>query len=234
MSPRLLVVDDSPEVATLVRWIGRRSGREITIAPSAEVALGLLGQAPEHDLILVDINLPGMDGIEFSRLLIRRGGVWPLVVFIQSGLVEDLQRAVLAGIEYALYKDHLAHPDRWNARCNEILADLSERSSAMPSAARSGLLDIAPLSLTAVQSALESALGSHRASLVSALVERAWLRLPLALGVVPSGLPAAQVATLVENLDGLLWRLLGREESRAAREALQPFTLLASGGEPIQ
>ncbi len=81
-SPRLLLVDDSPDVATLVKWLTRRTGQTLTVAASGEAGLEVLA-AESFDLVLVDINLPGMDGIEFSRRALPREPVPPLAVFIQ-------------------------------------------------------------------------------------------------------------------------------------------------------
>src|SRR5947208_3610058 len=97
--PRLLVIDDSPEVAALVQWLARRAGQAVTTVPSAEDALDMLGAEPGFDLVLVDVNLPGMDGIEFCGQVFAREPASPLAVFIQSGLLDDLARAVSAGVQ---------------------------------------------------------------------------------------------------------------------------------------
>jgi len=70
MSVSILVVDDEPDVADLFRQRFRREARQGTyvmhFAASGEQALGLLsgGIEPQLIVILSDINMPGMDGLQ--------------------------------------------------------------------------------------------------------------------------------------------------------------------------
>jgi CheY-like chemotaxis protein len=70
MSVSILVVDDEPDVADLFRQRFRREARQGTyvmhFAGSGEQALGLLngGIEPQLIVILSDINMPGMDGLQ--------------------------------------------------------------------------------------------------------------------------------------------------------------------------
>jgi DNA-binding NtrC family response regulator len=89
---RVLVVDDED----LCRWASHqllaRSGHDVEEAASGEAALGVV----EHwtpDAILVDIGLPGMDGIEFLRRVRRQQ---PLVRSIVMTAHATLQTAVAA------------------------------------------------------------------------------------------------------------------------------------------
>lgn len=65
---KILVVDDDPKVRSFVGRVLRGAGHEVTPAGDAESALVLLlGSRP--DLFLLDINLPGMHGLELARKL---------------------------------------------------------------------------------------------------------------------------------------------------------------------
>jgi DNA-binding response OmpR family regulator len=66
MKARVLVIEDDQALADLMVLYLEREGLECHIAPSAEAALPIMEQN-EIDLILLDINLPGMDGFEFFR-----------------------------------------------------------------------------------------------------------------------------------------------------------------------
>ena len=67
-SPRILVVDDDPQTATLLRdWFGGRD-YEILDASSGEAALRQVAESLP-DLILLDLKMPGMDGISVARRL---------------------------------------------------------------------------------------------------------------------------------------------------------------------
>ena len=95
---RLLLVDDEEAIVQLVSTLLRRRGHEVTAVDSATAAWTLLSTAPEtYDAVLLDLNMPGINGVEFARraraLPFRR----PLIVV--SGRVSDVDRAALAAID---------------------------------------------------------------------------------------------------------------------------------------
>lgn len=63
MTKRILVIDDQPEVCSLVQKVLQRAGYEVVTAGSGEDGLALLEHQP-IDLIIVDKNLPRMHGGE--------------------------------------------------------------------------------------------------------------------------------------------------------------------------
>jgi DNA-binding response OmpR family regulator len=64
----ILVVEDNENTRRLLETILRSSGYEVTLAPDAEEGLRILhGDAPV-DLVLLDLFLPGADGVQFLRL----------------------------------------------------------------------------------------------------------------------------------------------------------------------
>lgn len=62
----ILVVEDNENTRRLLETILRSSGYEVTPAPDAEEGLRILGEA-DVDLVLLDLFLPGADGIQFLR-----------------------------------------------------------------------------------------------------------------------------------------------------------------------
>jgi CheY-like chemotaxis protein len=63
----ILVVEDNENTRRLLETILRSSGYEVTLAPDAEEGLRILqGEAPV-DLVLLDLFLPGADGVQFLR-----------------------------------------------------------------------------------------------------------------------------------------------------------------------
>jgi signal transduction histidine kinase/CheY-like chemotaxis protein len=79
---RILLVEDEPTVRALAGRILRRAGNEVTSAASPAEALALPPN-PRPDLLVTDVLLPGMDGIELHRRLCER---WPgLRVLLMSG-----------------------------------------------------------------------------------------------------------------------------------------------------
>jgi CheY-like chemotaxis protein len=61
-SPLVLVVEDQPEAAELIASILQREGCEVVIAHDGERALELARELPRPDLVLLDLELPVMDG----------------------------------------------------------------------------------------------------------------------------------------------------------------------------
>jgi len=98
--PRILVVEDNPLNLKLVRDVLQVAGYEIVEAHSGEE--GLLAAA-EHppDLVLMDLQLPGIDGAETLRRL-RSGTLGtevPVVAVTAFAMTADRERATLAGFD---------------------------------------------------------------------------------------------------------------------------------------
>jgi CheY-like chemotaxis protein len=95
--PKLLVVDDEPDLLrTITHWLA--SGADdfaVTTAPSAEEALDLIKRQP-IDILLTDVRLPGIDGIELVERVLTG---WPATrVVVMTGLPSpDLQERALKG-----------------------------------------------------------------------------------------------------------------------------------------
>lgn len=83
----VLVIDDEKDLVRLLRHSLEKSGYRVVSAPSAESGLKKL-RASEPDLILLDIMLPGMDGLEFLRALRRESDV-PVILLSAKGAELD-------------------------------------------------------------------------------------------------------------------------------------------------
>ncbi|MFG6157492.1 ATP-binding protein [Halomonas sp. 1390] len=103
---RLLVVEDDPVNQQVARAMLERLGCRVSVAEAADVALSWT--AREHfDLIFMDVQLPGMDGLEATRRLRTRGG-WsaevPVVAMTAGGPSGDQARCLAAGMSGYLAK----------------------------------------------------------------------------------------------------------------------------------
>ena len=99
MSVSILVVDDEPDVAEMFRQRFRREARQGTyvlhFAYSGEEALGKLaaGIEPQPIVILSDINMPVMDGLELLREIKTRQPDLPVMMVTAYGDDERWRRA---------------------------------------------------------------------------------------------------------------------------------------------
>ena len=100
-----LVIDDSRAVRLLVGNILRGQGFEVHEAGDGQQGLEELHQNPEIGLILVDWNMPVMDGLEFIKA-VRQSRAWDsvrLVMVTTETESEQVQRAMTAGAnEYVM------------------------------------------------------------------------------------------------------------------------------------
>lgn len=81
---RILVIDDEENIRLLYKEELADEGYEVEVAESAEEAMKLI-EAQKPDLITLDIRMPGVDGIEFLRLLREKHRDLPVVIVTAYG-----------------------------------------------------------------------------------------------------------------------------------------------------
>ena len=99
----ILVVDDEPEIARLVRDYLEHGGFAVITASDGRAAL----EAARHrrpDLVILDLGLPGLDGLDVTRAL-RRDGAVPIVILSARGDESDK----LVGLELGA-DDYMTKP----------------------------------------------------------------------------------------------------------------------------
>ena len=80
---KVLVVDDEPPIRKLLRMGLSTQGYEILEAPNGKMSLELLEQKP--DLVILDLGLPDMKGLELLRMMRSRNEAVPIVVLSSRG-----------------------------------------------------------------------------------------------------------------------------------------------------
>jgi len=86
MADKVLIVDDDKSVIDILYKVIKSNGIEADLAHSGEEAIVMVGSS-SYDLILLDINMHGIDGFEVIRILRDRGYNIPIIVV--SGRKED-------------------------------------------------------------------------------------------------------------------------------------------------
>ena len=96
--PRVLLVDDDREILEMTALLFRGAGYEVTTAASGEEALFRVREEVP-DLVLLDINMPGMDGWEVLRVLQEdeSTAAIPVVMFSVNFEVREKLRALQQG-----------------------------------------------------------------------------------------------------------------------------------------
>ena len=97
MGDKILVVDDEPGVRGFLRDLLAEEGYEVVLASDGEEALGL-AELENPEVILLDINMPGIDGIEVCKRLKAREETRYIPIIIITALDD---RGFLAYLEGA-------------------------------------------------------------------------------------------------------------------------------------
>jgi CheY-like chemotaxis protein len=113
----VLVIDDDPAILRLATIILRMDGHHVEAFDSAEVALGKLGNGFAPDVIVLDLNMPGMTGPEFYSAA-RDAGFQKAVVIVSAYGAESACKEL--GADAALPKPFM--PDDLSDIVKRVLA----------------------------------------------------------------------------------------------------------------
>lgn len=100
---RILVVDDEEIVREVVQTLLRKQGYDVFLAPTAEEALDLL-EGSSFDVVLLDLMLPGVDGLEALRRMRERDPEQTIIMMTAFGSVETAVEAMKMGAFHYLTK----------------------------------------------------------------------------------------------------------------------------------
>ena len=125
---RVLIVDDHPLFPELLFRIFHDYDWIEVVGCAANGRDGvMIASATKPDVVLMDIDMPLLDGIEATRRILRRR--WTVVIFLTSSASpEDHARAAAAGARVLLPKD--TDPERIVAHLRDVYLDRSARSKA--------------------------------------------------------------------------------------------------------
>jgi len=100
VAERILIVDDNPTNLKLVTYLMQQSGYDVTTAADANDAMASIRTTPP-DLILMDVQLPGIDGLELTRRLKADPATKPIVIIAVTAyaMKGDQEKALIAGCD---------------------------------------------------------------------------------------------------------------------------------------
>lgn len=123
---RVLIVDDEPEVADLLRRALREAAWAPDVVATGEAALEALA-ATEYDLVVLDVGLPDIDGFTVCRRWRDRGGRTPIIILTARDELTDRVTGLDSGAD-----DYLPKP----FAVEELLARLRALARRPPEALR--------------------------------------------------------------------------------------------------
>jgi DNA-binding NtrC family response regulator len=205
MTKTVLVVDDDPTQRRLIQAVLEREGFAVVPAESGDAALGRLMSGGTADVVILDLTMPGMTGMEVLKEMRARGFGQPVIVLTATGGVDVVVKAMQAGAQDFFIKP--ASPERIIVSIRNALAmgDLTAEVGRLKKKA-SGQMTFADMVGT-----------SPAMTLVKRLGERA----------AKSGIPI-----LITGESGVGKEVIARSVHGASDRAGKPFVAVNCGALP--
>ncbi len=89
--PRVLIVDDEPNIVLSLQFLLSREGYDIDVARDGESALAIAAQTPP-DLVVLDLMLPGLDGYEVCRRLRATDATAAVKIVVVTARAREAER----------------------------------------------------------------------------------------------------------------------------------------------
>lgn len=183
-NPKILIIDDEPSIVNLVTAYLRPEGYEVYTASDGPSGLQS-ARAYKPDLVVLDIMLPGMDGLELLTRLRRESNVY---VILLTAKTEEIDKIVGLSVGADDYLTKPFSPRELVARIKAALRRLQSGSGPqegqvlnfqhlrIDTASRQVWMDEKPVELTAMEFDLLQVLTEHRGMVLSRerLLEKVW------------------------------------------------------------
>ena len=164
---RVLIVEDEPKMAHLIRRALRAERMAADIAPSGEEAVWKAG-ATSYDVIVLDVMLPGIDGFETCQRL-RDDEVWaPILLLTARDGVEDRVSGLDGGAD-----DYMTKPFAFEELAARLRALVRRRAAERPVVLEAGDLRLDPTTHQAWRGDADLNLSAKEFALLHAFMRRA-------------------------------------------------------------
>lgn len=105
---RVLLAEDSPDNQRLLAYVLRKAGAEFTLVDNGSAVLDAINSAApdfqHYDVILMDMQMPIMDGYQATRALRARGYRGAVVALTAHAMAADLEQCIRAGCDEVITK----------------------------------------------------------------------------------------------------------------------------------
>lgn len=235
MTKNILAVDDDPDILTLIRYNLEKEGYKVFTAESGEAALEKARKS-KADLLILDLMMPGMDGLEVCRILKSDAATRGIPVMMLTAKSEETD--IVVGLELG-GDDYLTKPFSPKVLAARVRALLRRGENTVLPGARLSfgpisvdperhevLVDAKPLSLTVTEFNLLKCFVSRPGKVFSreALLNQAWpddaMVVDRAVDVHILGLrkKMGKYADWIETVRGMGYRLKAEENLRDGDE----------------
>jgi heavy metal response regulator len=157
---RLLVVEDESKVASFIKKGLEEEGYAVDLAADGELGLAMALERV-HDLIILDIRLPKMDGLRVLQMLRRDKITTPVLLLTVRATIEDKVLGLDAGAD-----DYLTKPFAFQELVARVRALLRRRAETEPSVLQVGDLSLDPARRTVTRGGVKIDLTAREFSLL--------------------------------------------------------------------
>ncbi len=233
---RVLLVEDNEINQQVAREMLLDAGFEVTTADHGELALAALAQAPAFDAVLMDMQMPVMDGLQATRAIraLPQFAELPIIAMTANAMAQDRQRCLDAGMN-----DFVAKPIEPDQLWAALLRWVKPRTGYTPAPPRSAQTSPEAAALGLSVPGLDTALGLRRCMGKVAFYRQMLAQFVREQALVPERIAQALQAgdwasahRLTHTLKGVAGNLGATTVQRLADQLDQPLRERAHQGDP--